>query len=268
MIKNKKQTERFFGIYKYLCILVLGLLGLTLGATSSVGAVTSDIARWYLAEQPIGASEIVSIKNDKADYVERAVNTKETKLLGITAAEGESLLSIDQKNEGVQVAIAGRSQVKVNVSNGPINRGDLIGLSATPGVGAKAEDGKPVVGTAEASFNPSGSEPGESILPVVISVGVAPSTLGSTTAGAQSWLTSLAGNDVSALQLAFVFFIAAVGFVTIVVLTYSSAKNGVVAVGRNPLAKQSILGALSQAMVMVTIVAISCFSLMYFMLRL
>jgi hypothetical protein len=269
MIKNKKQKCVFLGIIFYSCFLLFGLLALADFSTGKVlAAVTSDIARWYSTEQPLADGDIVSIRSDKGDYVQSAKFGGISSLLGVVVPQEEALVSIDQK-PGVQVAIAGRAQAKVSTENGAIARGDLIGLSKTDGVGAKAREGNPVVGIAESSFgSKSGSEGQTGVIPIVISVGVAPALDVSSAATSSTWLKSIAGNDVSALQVAFVLFIAAVGLTSIVVLSYASIRNGVVAVGRNPLARPAILSALAQAMIMVSIVAISCFSLMYFILRL
>lgn len=269
MIKNRYKKWWAKGIENYIFAGIVGLFFICV-ATLPVSAITSDIARWYSSEQSLEGGKIVSIRNDKGDYVESAVLGANTKLLGVVVPESEALVSINELKDGVQVAIAGRSEAEVNASNGPISRGDLIGLSNISGVGAKARQGQPVVGVAEASFGNSGDAQSNKSgkIPIVVSVGVAPASLSNNGASSTTWLKSIAGRDVSALQLAFVFFIAAVGIIAIIVLSYSSIRSGVVAVGRNPLAKPAILRALSQAMIMVSLVAISCFSLMYFMLRL
>jgi len=268
MIKNKKQfgLPLWVFLYTFAGICLFFAIGLLQG---QVSAVTSDIARWYLSEQQLSEGEIVAIKTDKGDYVESAASGEVAQLLGVVVAENEALISIDQKDKDVQVAIAGRAQAKVNLSNGPIARGDLVGISDEEGIGARAKDGQPVVGIAEASFGVKGGGDTDlsGFIPVLISVGVAPSLNGNSAAGS-TWLRSIAGNNVTALQLTFVLFIAAIGLTSIVVLTYSSIRNGVISVGRNPLAKPAILSALAQAMIMVSVVAISSFGLMYFILRL
>lgn len=246
------------------------LLAINAVTALPVLAANSDLARWYSSDEELENGKIVSIDPEKGDFVSSAQSTSKARLLGVVVKDGDALLSVNRKEGGVQVAIAGRTEAEVSMVNGPISRGDLIGLSTTPGVGAKAESGQPVVGVAEASFGEEGNAKSSNsgLIPILVSVGVAPSALGAFDSASATWVRSIAGNDVSALQLAFVFFIAAIGIISIVVLTYSSTRNGLAAVGRNPLAKPSILRALSQAMIMVSVVAISCVSLMYFMLRL
>jgi hypothetical protein len=50
------------------------------------------------------------------------------------------------------VALAGRVAVKVNLENGPIETGDYISPSSTPGVGMKARSDSPIVGIALEKF--------------------------------------------------------------------------------------------------------------------
>ncbi len=234
---------------------------------SFVSAITSDLTRWYKADSFIESGQIVSIATSEADKVEIANSKKPVKLLGVSVEDGEALASInkslDEKN--VQVAIAGRSKVKVNLSRGPISRGDLIGMSDQPGIGARATEGQPVVGVAESSLGNENSKPSDEQgeIALLISVGVAPYPESATT-----WLSSLAGKNVSAMQMAFLFLIAIVAIVSIIVLTYSSIRNSFIAAGRNPMAKAAILQVLSQVMIMVCLVAIASFGLMYFILRL
>lgn len=270
MIKNRYKKWQSKRVRVYLLASVLCLFWVMAVGQLSAEAITSDIARWYSSDESLGDGQIVSVQPEKGDHVQSAVLGATTKLLGVVVSDNQALLSIERVEGGTQVAIAGRAEAKVNATNGPISRGDLIGLSSISGVGAKALEGQPVVGIAETSFGNEGD--GQStksgLIPIIVSVGVAPTSLANSGASSTTWLKSIAGRDVSALQLAFVFFIAIVGIVSIAVLSYSSIRSGVSAVGRNPLAKPAILRALSQSMIMVSLVAISCFSLMYFMLRL
>jgi hypothetical protein len=55
-------------------------------------------------------------------------------LAGDTEADGES----NTQKPRVPVAMMGIVAVKVSADNGPIHPGDLLGLSATPGVAARA----------------------------------------------------------------------------------------------------------------------------------
>lgn len=271
MIKNKNTSWPCIrGIPVYSAVALLCVFSFVLLSTLQVNAIKSDIARWYSSDEQLSSGQVVAVLPEKGDYVQSATLSSATRILGVVVAEKESLLSIDEREDAVPVVIAGRAEANVNGSNGPISRGDLIGLSDESGTGAKAKDGQPVVGVAETSFGEEGEDSSAKSgkIPIIVSVGVAPSVLGDSGASSTTWLKNIAGRDVSALQLAFVFFIAAVGIISIIVLSYSSIRSGVVAVGRNPLARPAILRALSQAMIMVSIVATLSFSLMYLMLRL
>jgi hypothetical protein len=56
----------------------------------------------------------------------------------------------------VPVALAGRVPVKVSGQNGPIELGDRVTPSSTPGVGMRANEGDLVVGIALEPFDGNG----------------------------------------------------------------------------------------------------------------
>ena len=270
MINKNKNNIGLYVARSVLSIFLSLFLLSNFGGTSYVA--TSDVAKWFNSASVLDEGTIVAIDAANADAVTVASADASTKLLGVVVPADNATISLDAASQDgkVQVAIAGRAQVKVDKSNGPISRGDLIGLSKASGIGAKANEGEPVVGVAESSFGTDGEGSSEetTLLSMIVSVGVAPSSSVAQGATSTTWVRSIAGRDVSALQLFFVFFIAAVGVIAISFLSYSAVRSGVTATGRNPLAKPAILRALSQTMIMVSLVAISCFSLMYFMLRL
>ncbi len=247
---------------------IFGFLGLFAYFSSSFAlAITSDIARWYRADSPIENNRIVSISAGQPDKIELASTKLNNSLLGVSTEDGDALASIDRNSDekNVQVTIAGRSKVRVNLSNGPISQGDLVGVSDKSGIGAKAKQGQPVIGVAESSFGEKQTKPSENEgeVALLIAVGIAPVT--DVNSG---WISSVAGKNVSAMQMAFLFLIAIIAVISIIVLTYSSIKNSFVAAGRNPMAKPAILRVLFQVMIMVCIVAIVSFGLMFFILRL
>ena len=128
----------------------------------------------------------------------------------------------------------------------------------------RAGAGDAVLGVAEASSEGIDEVDGFKLLPVIVN----PKTLASGTGELDNNVfAKLAGKNVSVLQVAFSVAIAIIGLVTIGFLSYSSIKNGVVSVGRNPLARPAILSALAQVMLMVSIVALVSIGLMYITLK-
>jgi hypothetical protein len=62
------------------------------------------------------------------------------------------------ENNNTLVSLVGQVKVKVNTSNGPINVGDPIGLSATPGIGAKMIGAGYIIGFAQAALTSGEAE--------------------------------------------------------------------------------------------------------------
>ncbi|MCR4307149.1 MAG: hypothetical protein NUV80_01155, partial [Candidatus Berkelbacteria bacterium] len=143
------------------------------GATSNVavgdcGATQADLAEWYGVTDDADSGHLVSLSNEGREttyyggltstgYVQKSQNNYDNSLLGIisTAPSGEILgeAAKDQLSNPKPVALNGRVPVFVNQENGPIQAGDPITSSSTPGVGMKATKASRVIGVALQSFN-------------------------------------------------------------------------------------------------------------------
>jgi hypothetical protein len=138
----------------------------------------------------------------------------------------------------------------------------LVGVSSQDGVGIRASAGKQTVGVAESSSKDLAVVDGVKQLPIIVTPGVAEATISQGNVFAR-----VAGKDISAVQIFFAMAIAVCGISAIGFLSYSSIRNGMMAVGRNPLARPAILSATSQVMFMVSLIALVSVGLMYLTLR-
>ena len=81
------------------------------------------------------------------------------KFIGVVSKYAEEANSANGFKKGPDyhaIALMGRVPVKVSAENGPINPGDYLTSSSTPGVAMKATMPGPVVGTATESYSGSG----------------------------------------------------------------------------------------------------------------
>ncbi|HVX24248.1 MAG TPA: VCBS repeat-containing protein [Candidatus Saccharimonadales bacterium] len=77
---------------------------------------------------------------------------------GPSCSETNHTCDGDYHNTNALVSLVGQVPVEVNDSNGPINVGDPIGLSSTPGVGAKMNGSGYIVGYAQQSLTGGSGE--------------------------------------------------------------------------------------------------------------
>ena len=88
-------------------------------------------------------------------YVTKTTNSYDQKVLGVVSTNPGLTLDDGQDYTKVPIALAGRVLVKVSTENGPIEVGDPLTSSSTPGVAMKATKSGPIVGKALEGFNPS-----------------------------------------------------------------------------------------------------------------
>ncbi len=245
----------------YWLIAFITLITTIILSSQALAIVTSDISKFYKTDSTINSGSIVAVKADKADFVELASKDSQTDILGVAVGSGNSTLEINNSNNGVNVAIGGRTEVSIKASSNSIERGDYIGVGADNGIGDVVSIGQKTVGIAEVSSKELPEVDGIKKLPILVMPGVAPGEK------SVSFVASIAGRKVSGLQVFFSSIIGICGLAAIGFLSYSAVRNGLFAIGRNPLAKPAILGGLMQVMFMVSLIALVCVGLMYVTLR-
>ena len=117
----------------------------------------ADLAEnYYTKDDSIVAGHIVSIDETLPAGAKKSANLYDSQMLGVVStAPGWTLDDAIGLGFGrsVPVALVGRVPVKVNGENGPINVGDLITSSSTPGVGMRATRAGYVIGRALTAFS-------------------------------------------------------------------------------------------------------------------
>jgi len=267
---------------------VVLLVVLACGVVSVGSARAQNITQGYLSDQQLQNGMIVRLKSGDATKVEALKLEHVSDMFGVTVASTESPVSVsDPTKNQVFVATQGKYQVLVSDQNGSIKSGDFITVSALDGVGMKGDRTQELVlGKALAGFTGAGDRESSTTLTegngtkkevslkriaVDISVARNPIFSGDTVAGVPSFLAKTA-RLVASRPITAVRIYACLGILVLALLVggaiiYSGVHTGIRSVGRNPLAKKSIMRGLISVTLMALIVVTIGLIAVYLLLR-
>jgi len=257
--KSSSFFSRYFFCYYLFVLYLIVFCGVSLA--SAEGGI--EIAKTYVLEGtvPSQSGDIVVFNREKQEFILASIPGDEG-LFGIVV--DEPLLVLEVGNGGVPIVRSGEALVNVTAINGAINAGDYVTSSSIPGKGKKADAGDTyIVGVALDSFSGESLEdPGDLL-----------GSAGAVNASSIRVLLSIGTQEQAAIQLLdegpkatgfteatvlniIQYFLAAfiaVGSIYIAFKNFGpNIKDGIVSIGRNPLAKSSI-----QAMVVLNVVLIA-----------
>lgn len=247
----------------------------------------NGIAQSYSTDATIRQGMVVGLKQGDSSKVVPLTADDVTAMLGVAISASDAPLTLSgSSGRQVYVASSGRYNVLVSNQNGSIASGDYISISALNGIGMKADDSEPtVLGKAAASFNGVGGDSTDTLktgdggvrtviigsIPVDINVTNNPN--GSHGLGDLPGFLQIATNSVTSKPVspARVYLSLAILILAAFIagsLLYSGVRSGLVSIGRNPLAKRSILRGLLQVVLTSLIVLIIGLFAVYLLLRL
>jgi hypothetical protein len=120
-----------------------------INASGSVGQFEGlDVAEAFEPTEAMGPADIVAAVD--ADHIKKATAAEAHLTIGVVSTRPGFLLGNPRLQSPVYIALSGRVPVKVN---GPVQLGDYITISSTPGVGQVATQASFVVGRALESSN-------------------------------------------------------------------------------------------------------------------
>lgn len=277
-------------MFRRIRLLIGGMAALVLLCVPfTVLAASSDqgVVRSYATDSDVRQGMIVALKAADSSKVVPLTTATVTDMLGVAISPSQAPITLSG-DAGTQVYVATSGQFRVLVSNqnGAVKAGDYISISALNGIGMKAEDSEStVLGRAAADMtsanvleknvnvNTSSGPVTVAIAAIPISINIAnnPNT-GHGTGNLPGFLQIVSNGiankpvDASRVYLGLgVMFVAA--FVGGGVL-YSGVRGSLLSIGRNPLARKSILGALFQAIVVGLIIFVLGLISVYLLLKL
>lgn len=240
------RTQLMVSMYS---VLVLGCLVL-----APVGLALTTLTQGFLSDNSIPTGSIVSLKKDTADQVDPANSSNVDNMVGVAVNSESSLLSVTTgAKQQTQVATSGTLPVIVSDISGKIQRGDHITASPLNGVGMRANNNVRVLGIAQGDMtslrdqtykdsegNEHTTKLGE--VPVLVNVAYYFKEPNKTLipAAIQSIVNAIAGREVSPLPIIISGAIFVVMIVIVTIIIYSMVRNGIISVGRNPMAQSAI----------------------------
>lgn len=210
---------------------------------------------------------LVSLVSGTKSSVASATPASVGRLVGVAASKPLVELA-STSGATVQVATGGVTNALVSNAGGPVMAGDKITISPVTGIGMRATASAEIVGVAQADLA-SVKSVSESVAsttghPVTISVGLIPVAISvgyysaAQTAGTvssfvppalQTLANDIAGRSVSPWRVLAAMLALVLGFGMAAVMLITAIRSGLISVGRNPLARGSLLRALMDVIV-------------------
>lgn len=253
----------------------LQLLVVSFLLLSTQSASAQTITQGYDIETNVNLQRgmVVGLKEDDPTKVEAVNNSASKRIHGVVVGSGDSSFILAEDTQKVYVASGGKFEVLVSDQNGNVNPGDYISVSSVSGIAMKSDEYQEVViGKAIEGFDGKNKKISEvtikdaqgkdvtlSVGRILVDISIIRNPILKSTASLPSFLRDaseyVAGKPVNPIRvyisLAVLFAAASVSGA----LIYSGVRSGMIAIGRNPLSKRSII----RGIVQVILVAISIF---------
>lgn len=218
---------------------------------------------------------IVGLKKDDARKVESINNSQLEQLHGVVVGGTDASFVLAEEKQKVYVASGGKFEVLVSDQNGAIAQGDYISLSPVTGIGMKADMYQPLVlGRAIDAFDGSdrkisdalikddqGNEKKLAIGRILVDISIIRNPNAKNTTNLPGFLKNaselVAGKPVHPLRVYLALSVLLVTAGIAGALIYSGIRSSMVAIGRNPLSKKSILKGLIQVIIVAMIIFVT-----------
>ena len=215
--------------------------------------------------------DIVALDKTQPNTVILAPSGDPGRIYGVAIEPNQAPITVQDPTTQVYVATSGSYPVIATNEKGDIHTGDYISLSSKDGIAAKATEKEPfVLGRALEDFKNNGSGGLAGKANVQISPGANPYLKNDI--GVPKFLRRLAetvaGKPLSAMRIYISLAMFVVASAATAGLLITGVKSGMIAIGRNPLSRHSVLQSLGQVMmVAAAIFLVSLFGI-YLLLKL
>lgn len=237
--------RRFLAVFMLLILVV----------ASNIYAVSGqEFVRGYDSAAPLERGMLVRSDLSQPNSVTALTVDESESMLGVVIDPSDAPAAFSSEGEQTFVATSGQYPILVSDLNGAIRPGDLLTMSPIDGVATKADKQQPViVGKALSGFDnnsdvlnrTSVNGRNTSLGRIIGEIGVAANPLYEVDSSysptlLRSIAESITDKPVSNTRLYISVAVMVMTTVLVVVLIYSGVKGGLVAIGRNPLSKNSI----------------------------
>jgi hypothetical protein len=270
---------------------VFGIIGAGLFLLPQI-AMAQAVTRAYKTDTSLQRGMIVRLDAKDNTKVEALKAEDIEKMEGVVVAANDAPVTIsseDQSSQQVFVATTGRYNVLVSNQNGAIKKDDYITISSVAGVGMKADGKQPrIIGKALNGFDGKTNTIGQTtvktsdkkdipitlgLVAVEVNVGHNPieEKADSIVPGLEV-LQKAAGDIVDKPVAPAQIYISLVALVVTAVIAgsilYAGIRTSMIAIGRNPLAKASVMRNLLQVVITSIIILIIGITAVYLILKL
>lgn len=258
-------------------------------SNSSSSADNNQVTQGYGTTQTLQKGMIVKLLDNDTTKVEPVTTDTIAKMQGVVIAANDATFALSNNGNNGQVFVAttGKYDVLVSNQNGPIKSGDYISISALAGVGMKADSSESaVLGRAAGSFDGSSNISGTATLKdatgqqvkvsigrVAVELNVGHNPLEQTGEKNVPGVLKAAAQFVSdkplnATRIYIALIVLVVTSLVAAVMLFSGIRGGLIAIGRNPLAKKQIVAGIIRVVLMGIIVFVLGLFGVYLLLKL
>lgn len=280
-------TQKFLN-KKFALVLLSLLCTFGLGHAAADSSLQS-VVQSYSSKATIQKGMIVRLIGQGSSQVEVATLAKAQAMTGVVVSPNDAPLSLSSQNSNadqIYVATSGRYSVLVSNQDGPISAGDYVTISSLDGVGMKADEGEnTILGKAAGSFdgvhgiegsatarNKNGKSSNVAIGRITVDIAIGPNPLALKSANVPGFLQHatllITDKPVDPWRIYIGLVIIAGSMLVAGSLLYGGVHSGMVAVGRNPLARPSILRNLLQVVLASITVFIVGLAAVYLLIKL
>lgn len=266
---------------------VVACLWLTAGVANA-----QAVTRAYATDSPLQRGMIVRLSEKDDTKVEALKIDSIDKMEGVVVAANDAPVTLsneDRTGQQVFVATTGRYNVLVSNQNGPIQKDDYITISAVAGIGMKADGTHPrIAGKALSGFDGKTGVSGQTTvktadgkeIPIALGMVAMDITIGKNPIeekkddiipgleSLQRAAGTVASKQVSPAQVYLSLLALTVTAIIAGSILYAGVRTSMVAIGRNPLAKASVMRNLVQVVVTSVIILIIGMTAVYLILKL
>jgi hypothetical protein len=265
--------------------LLLLLIAAPLALAATTGPSTTSLSQGYLAANPLDDGALVSAAANPG-IVQLATVANGDSLLGVAIKDQSALFSVTSGAGEVQVTTSGSAMALVSTVNGEVKVGDHIAPSPLTGIGAKAVANGRVIGVAQGSLdaktngavkttlkNKSGETMDVYVARVPVLVNITYFSNGDATrtlvpSFLQDLANAVAAKKVSQLPIIISVVILLVSILSSGVIIYTATRSAIVSIGRNPLARNSVVRTLIGVMILVVAILATGLGAIFLVLRL
>lgn len=270
-----------------LLLMAMSFTTLLLSAVAMPVAQAQSVAQSYAADSPLQAGMIVKLSGDKTKVIPVSQSDND-KMYGIVIRSNDAPLTLSEGEapQAVFVVTNGKYQILVTDQNGPIKKGNYLIVSAVEGVGMKANatikyivgkalsdfDGKTGVLSSTKLKDGAGVDRTVNFGYVDADINVsrnplAPAEDSNLPGFLRKASEAVSGKAVSPFRGYVALGVLTVTALIVVAILYAGVRTSLISLGRNPLARKSIIRNLLQVVLIALIILVAGLIAVYLLLR-